>query len=90
MSSQTKNTVFSLDELHHGADLSGMSEPNWDDVQRRMGRIAGALRVLREEGHRWDTDLGDGIDLVADEAESVGMVITELIGSRAKTRDSGE
>jgi hypothetical protein len=55
-----------------------------------MGRIAGALRVLREEGHRWDTDLGDGIDLVADEAESVGVVIAELIGSRSKTRDSGE
>ena len=65
-----------------------MSEPTLEDAHRRIRRIAGALRVLREEGHRWDSDLSDGIDLVAEEAEAVGMIIAELSATRSTIGDA--
>jgi hypothetical protein len=66
-----------------------MTDMIWDEIDRRLSRASGALRVLRDAGHRFDPDIGSGIDLVAGELDFIRSILSEAIYGANSDDDSG-
>jgi hypothetical protein len=48
-----------------------------EELIRRLDRLAGTLRALRDPIHAFDRDLADGVDLAASEADSLRALVSK-------------